>query len=142
MPNTARLTLETVDGEGLRFSAQTGSGHQAVLDSGHGMVAPSPVDMLLVSLAGCMAMDVISIMRKKRQRVSGYEIEIQGERRAEHPRAFTRIELKHRFTGSELSREAAERAIELSDTKYCSVRACLDPAIVVTNRVELVTSAT
>ncbi len=142
MPNTARLTLETVEGEGLRFRASTGSGQQAITDSGPGKVAPSPTELLLVSLAGCMAMDVIAIMRKKRQQVSGYDIEVQGQRRADHPRAFTRIELVHRFTGSDLSREAAERSIELSVTKYCSVRASLDPAIVVTNRVELVPIAT
>ncbi len=137
MPNTARLILETVAGEGLRFRASTGSGQQTLVDSGRPMIAPSPTELLLVSLAGCMAMDVIAIMRKKRQQVSGYEIDIQGERRADPPRSFTRIDIVHRLFGTDLSREAAERSIELSMTKYCSVGASLDPAIEVTNRVEL-----
>jgi putative redox protein len=138
MSNTAKLTLVTVDGERLRFDATAGSGQATVVDSGPGMVAPSPVEMLLVSLAGCTAMDVISILRKKRQRVARYDVEIRGERRPEHPKAFTHIEIVHRLHGHELSDEAIAHAIDLSHTKYCSVQASLDPAIVVVNRHEIV----
>src|SRR5438128_357669 len=137
MPNTAKLTLVSVDGEGLQFAASTGSGQSTVIDSGSGMVAPSPIELLLVALATCHGMDVISILRKKRQRVTGYTIDIRGERRAEHPKAFTSIEIMHRFSGHDLSAEAIVRAIELSHDKYCSVQASLDPAIQVTNRFEI-----
>ena len=138
MSNSARLTLMKVEGDGLRFEATVGSGHHATVDSGAGSVASSPIELLLVSLASCMAMDVISIMRKKRQPVTGYEIDVRGERRAEPPRSFSSIEMVHRFHGVGVTLDAARRSIELSDTKYCSVRASLDPAIVITNHVELV----
>jgi putative redox protein len=105
------------------------------------MVAPSPVEMLLVALGGCHAMDVIAILRKRRQRVTGYEVEVAGERRDAHPRAFTRIEILHRLRGRDLSPRAIEDAIHLSHTKYCSVQASLDPGIVVTNRYEVVAEA-
>ena len=137
MANTAKLTLETVEGDGLRFGAVTGSGQATALDSGPRKKSPTPVEALLVALAGCHAMDVISILRKKRQRVTAYEVEVSGERRAEHPRAFTRIEIVHRLTGRDLSAEAIRQAIELSHTKYCSVKASLDPAIDVRNRFEI-----
>ena len=99
MANTAMLTLETVEDQGLRFRASTGSGRHTTVDSGPGMVAPSPVEMLLVSLGGCEGMDVISILRKKRQRVTGYQIALSGERRPEHPRKYVRIQVVHRLRG-------------------------------------------
>ena len=138
MSSTAVLTLETVEGEGLRFRAQAGSKTQMVVDSGPGMVAPSPVETLLVALGGCEAMDVISILRKKRQIVTGYEIELSGERRADHPRAFTRIEVVHRLRGQGLSRAAIEDAIRLSQTKYCSVHASLSREIEIVSRYEII----
>ena len=138
MPTAVTLRLETVEGEGLRFGADSGSGQHTVVDSGPGMVAPNPIEMLLVALGGCEAMDVISILRKKRQRVTGYEVRVSGERRTEHPKGYTRMEILHRVTGHDVSPEAVERAIELSHTKYCSVQATLDPAIPVINRFEIV----
>jgi putative redox protein len=138
MANSATLILETVQGEGLRFGATSGSGHPATTDSGAGMIAPSPIEMLLVSLAGCTSMDVISILRKKRQQVTAYRVLIRGERREEHPKSFTKIELVHHFTGHDLSHEAIAHAIHLSHTRYCSVQASLNPAIEVTHRFEVV----
>src|SRR5262249_14802801 len=129
MSNSAKLTLVTVAGEGLQFEASTPRGLKTVVDSGPQMVAPSPVEMLLVALAGCQAMDVISILRKKQQRVTAYEVDIEGERREQHPRRFIRIGLVHRLTGHDLSAEAIAHAIELSQTKYCSVTASLDPSL-------------
>ena len=138
MANAVTLTLESVDGDGLRFHADTGGGFSVTIDSGPGRVAPSPVQMLLVSLAGCVAMDVISIVRKQRQRVTGYEVTIEGERRTEHPRSFTRIDVLHRVTGHALDRDGIAHAIELSRTKYCTVSATLDPAIPVNHRIEII----
>lgn len=138
MANTAHLTLETIEGQGLRFHVRAGSGAESKTDSGPGMLAPSPVELLLVALGGCGAMDVISILRKKRQKVFGYEVTVQGERRDEHPRAFTRIEILHRVRGKDLSRIAIEEAIRLSDTKYCSIHASLDPKIELVSRYEII----
>jgi putative redox protein len=137
MSNTATLTLETVE-SGLRFRARAGSGTGMVVDSGPGMQAPSPIEALLVALGGCEGMDVIGILRKKRQEVHAYEVVIRGDRREEHPRAFTRIELVHRLTGRNLSRAAVEEAIQLSATKYCSVHASLAHEIEIVNRCEIV----
>jgi putative redox protein len=138
MSNTASLALETVEGEGLRFKVKAGSGTEMTLDSGPGMVAPSPVEALLAALGGCGAMDVISILRKKRQVVVGYEVSVSGERRKEYPRAFTLIEIVHRVRGRNLNPAAIEEAIRLSDTKYCSVHASLSKDIEIRSRYEIV----
>jgi putative redox protein len=117
-----------------------GDGKNATLDSGAGSVAPDPVETLLAALGGCHAMDIISILRKKRQDVTAYRVDVTGERRTEHPRSFTRIEMVHRLKGHDLSPGAIAEAIRLSETKYCSVRFSLDPAIAVVNRFEIETA--
>ncbi len=137
MSNVAHLTLQTVE-KGLRFRWQAAAGTEGVFDSGPGRVAPSPVEALLGALGGCEGMDVIDILRKKRQRVTGYEVFVTGERRTEHPRRFTKIEIVHRVTGHDLNGKAIEAAIELSSTKYCSVHASLLPEIEITSRYEIV----
>lgn len=140
MKNSARLSLETVD-EGLRFGVDV-DGHPQVLDSGAGAVAASPMQSLLASLGGCTAMDVISILRKMRQKVTAYEVVLDGERAEEHPRVFTSIEIVHRFTGIDLNPAMIERAIELSETRYCSVHAMLAPSVKMTSRYEIVPAET
>jgi len=126
----ARLTLE----DGLRFRGEDDKGRSILLDSGEGAIAPSPVVALLLALGGCSGMDVIGILRKKRQRVTSYAIELVGQRREEHPRSITAIEVVHRLTGEGLDPQAIAEAIELSDTKYCSVHATLVPGVTVTSR--------
>jgi putative redox protein len=119
---TATLALE---GEGLRFAGQAGSGHTIVLDDADGDAGMRPAEMLPVALAGCTAMDVVSILRKKRQSVTHYEVLATGRQRDEHPHAFTRIDVLHVVAGDALDIEAVRRSIELSATKYCSVGATL-----------------
>ena len=130
------LTLETVDGDGLRFAAKIGD-RTLVLDSSQGATAANPVQALLASIAACCAVDVIEILRKKRQRVTAYEVRMSGERATEHPRRFVSIECVHRLTGHELDRGAAEHALELSLEKYCSVSASLRRDLTVTHRIEI-----
>ncbi len=146
MPNQVTLTLETVEGEGLRFGVLAGrdphNRKTSVIDTGPGRVAPSPVEMLLVALAGCTAMDVIALLRKKRQHVTAYDVHVTGDRREEHPRRFTRIDVLHRLAGESLSPQAVEHSLELSHSKYCSVSASIDPAIDVRHRYEIITSRT
>ena len=137
MSNVAHLTLQTVE-KGLRLRWQAAGGTEGVLDTGPGRVAPSPVEALLGALGGCEGMDVIDILRKKRQKVTAYEVFVTGERREEHPRRFTKIEVLHRVTGHELSGTAIEGAIRLSTTKYCSVHASMHPEIEITSRYEIV----
>ena len=132
----SRLTLQSID-KGLRFSVRTDPNFMSVLDSGEGRVAASPVETLLHALAGCVAMDVISLLRKKRQVVTAYEVTVSGERRKEHPRAFTRIDVVHLVTGKNVSRIAVEDSVRLSVERYCSVSHSLDPKIEVIHRVEI-----
>ena len=113
---TARLV-----GDGLRLVASTGSGHSLVLDSADGGAGPRPAELLLVAQAGCTAMDVVSILRKKRQPFTRYEVRVAGEQREEPPpHVFERIRILHVVEGS-VDPEAVRRAIELSAAKYCTV---------------------
>ncbi len=121
------------------FVAVTPSGHAQTLDvSGERSVAASPTELLLLAVGSCTGADVVSILKKKREQVTDYRIEIHGERREEHPRSFRRIEMRHILRGSGLTEAAVARAIELSATKYCSVAATLRPTaeIVSTYQIE------
>jgi putative redox protein len=115
--------------EGMAFRATTGTGHQIVMDAapdvGGGDTGPRPMEMLLVGLGGCTGIDVISILRKMRQDVSGYQIRLHGERATDHPKVFTSITVEHVVRGRGLSPDAVKRAVELSATRYCSAAAML-----------------
>ncbi len=100
--------------------------------------APTPVEMLLVSAAACTAVDVVSILEKKRQSVTDYKVEITGTRRDEHPRSFTKMHIHHIVYGHDVSEQAVIRAIELSDTKYCSVAATVRPTVEITTSFEII----
>jgi putative redox protein len=105
------------------------SGHAQVIDTkGDRHAAPTPVEMLLVAVAACTAADVISILLKKRQDVTKYIVEISGDRKEDHPRAFTKFNVNHIVYGRDVSEKAVADAVELSDTKYCSVAATVRPA--------------
>ena len=98
---------------------------------------PQPLRFLLIAIAGCTAMDVISILRKKRQRVSGLEVEAQATRADEHPRVYEAIELIYRVRGNEIDPKAVERAIELSETRYCPAIAMVGKAALISSRYEI-----
>jgi putative redox protein len=123
---TATVTLE---GDGLRFTGSVGSGHQIILDDGNGDTGARPAELLPLALAGCTAMDVISILRKKRQNVRAYSVESEGVQMDGHPHAFTRLDVTHVVTGVGVDPAAVARAIELSATKYCSVGSTLATGI-------------
>ncbi len=96
------------------------------------------MEMLLVSVAACTAADIVSILEKKRQKVRAYKVEITGERREEHPRAFTKFHIHHIVCGRDVSEQALAQAIELSDTKYCSVAATVRPSTEIRTSFEIV----
>ena len=124
---------------GEQFIGESPSGHAVITQfGGERVTAASPMELLLVSLGGCTGADVVGILEKKRQRVTGYEIEVRGERRAEHPRIYTRIEVVHRVRGYSVDPKAVAHAIELSETKYCSVSAMLKAAAEITSRYEII----
>jgi putative redox protein len=114
----------------MSFRARAGtSGKELVMDAAPDVGGAGdgfrPMELLLVGLAGCTGMDVVSILRKMRQDVTGYEVSVSGERRDEHPRKFTRITVEHIFHGRGLKTESVERAVRLSAEKYCSASASL-----------------
>jgi len=120
------------------FVAVTPSGHAQTLDTRHERsVAATPMELLLLALGSCTAVDVISILHKKRERVTDYRVEVRGERRAEHPRKYTRFEVRHIVRGHGVSEKAVAQAIELSETKYCSVAATLSPGAEIVSSFEI-----
>jgi putative redox protein len=114
--------------QGEQFVASGSGGHSVVLDAPGGRATWQgfkPSELLLAALGGCTAVDVIEILRKKRQQVSGLQVSVRGEQREEHPRAFERITVHYTVRGHDVSPAAVERAINLSEEKYCSVAATL-----------------
>jgi putative redox protein len=120
-----KRAVVTLEGGELRFVGRTGSGHSVVLDSSAGDTGVRPAELVPLALAGCTAMDVISILRKKRQDVAAYSVETVGVQGDEHPNAFSSVEVTHVVEGNDLDEIAVRRAIELSATRYCSVGATL-----------------
>lgn len=115
---------------GQAFESTSPSGGMLRMD-GRSQSAQSPPETLLSALAGCTAIDIVEILAKRRTPVSNFEIETVGHRVDTTPRKFRHIRLTYRIDGEGIEREHAERAIDLSVTKYCTVRDSLDPAIVI-----------
>lgn len=129
MAEEVNVTLRLA--EGMHFVGETTAGLKVDLDSpsqGAG-AGPSPMALMLMSLAGCSGMDVIAIMRKKRQNVQSLEVFAHGTRGEDYPKPYTAIKLEYRFTGSDIDPRACERAIELSRDSYCPVWAMLRPSV-------------
>jgi len=115
------------------------SGHAQVMETNHERnSAATPLELLLIALGGCTAVDVVSILRKKREQLTDYRVEVRGERRAEHPRSYTRLLVRHILRGHKLSEKAVAQAIELSENKYCSVAATLRPAAEIITSFEII----
>ena len=124
-----RTVTATLDGDGLRLVARTGSDHTVVMDNAEGDSGPLPAELLVVAQAGCTAMDVISVLRKKRQAFTRYEVRVVAEQRDEPPpHVFERMRIVHIVEGT-VDVEALRRAIELSATKYCTVTGNLSSGV-------------
>ncbi len=123
--------------DGMEFVGTSSSGHKVTMDTspagGEQDKGPRPIELLLIALGGCTGMDVIGVLRKMRQNVTGYEIIVRGERATEHPMVYTEITVEHVVKGKDVSPDAVKRAVELSETKYCSVGAMLGKAAKVTH---------
>ena len=124
------LTAKVTYVKGMQFVGDTESGHALVMDAdpsdGGQNTGPRPMELLLAGAGGCSGMDVISILKKKRQDVTGLEINVKGEKAEDYPKKFTEITLEFVVRGRNISEEAVKRAVELSMTKYCSVKATLE----------------
>ena len=128
-------TVRWIGGE--EFLAQMPSGHAVIFDTDrkHNS-APGPMEMLLGALGACSSVDVIEILRKKRQKLESLEIEISGERASEPPSVWMKIEMIYKLTGT-LDEKAVRDAIELSQNKYCSVAATLRKTAEITYRFQI-----
>jgi putative redox protein len=115
------------------------SGHALLMDAdGERRAAVTPLEMLLIAVAGCTAYDVVSILKKKRQDVTDYRVEITGERKQDRPQAFIKFNIKHVVHGRGISEKAVADAIELSDKIYCSVAATVRPTAEITTSYEII----
>ncbi len=127
--------------KGLQFEGVSGSGHRVTLDAsiqnGGFDEGASPMELVLIALAGCTAMDVMDILRKKRQPLDALDVQVEAVRADDFPRVYTEVEVVYRLRGKELSREAVEHAIELSETKYCSVGAMIGKTAKMKTRYEI-----
>lgn len=130
--------------KGLQFVGESETGHAIVMDGnkefGGEDTGPRPMELLLIGLGGCTGMDVVSILKKKKQELEGLEIIIEGKKAEEHPKRFTDVIIEFRLKGKNLSEEAVKRAVELSMEKYCSVKATLEGETKVSFRFNIITN--
>ncbi len=124
----------------MSFDGTTDSGFHVPLDSVHDAEHKNagPLELVLLGMAGCTAMDVISILQKKRQTVTDFEVRAHAERAAEHPKVFTFVTVEYIITGHNLELAAAERAVELSTTKYCPAINMLNKAADIQTKITLI----
>ncbi|MGD9045489.1 MAG: OsmC family protein [Desulfobacterales bacterium] len=121
--------------DGMQFIARAGDSPAVVIDNPESNGGSSPMQLVLIGVAGCMAMDVISILQKKRTTVTDFKVHISGERAEDHPRRYTHIQIELVLRGKDLKPKAAEQAIQLSETKYCSAIASLNARVETTYRI-------
>jgi putative redox protein len=135
--NTYKATVRYAGDQ--MFIGTPPSGHAQIIDTkGDRLSAITPLEMLLVAVAGCTAADVASVLEKKRQDVRSYNVEVIGTRAEDYPRKFTKFHVHHIVHGCGISEKAVADAIHLSDTKYCSVAATVRPTAEITTSYEIV----
>ena len=126
----------------MQFSGKATSGHTLIMDadaeSGGHNAGSRPMELLLVAFGGCSGMDVISLLRKKRQQVTGLEINVKGEKTEDYPKIYKEVHIEYVVKGKDIQKEAVERSIELSLDKYCSVGATLSKAGKITSSYKIV----
>lgn len=129
--------------EGMAFEGWAGGSEftlpmDSTQDSGGNDEGFRPIELLLVGLAGCTGMDVISILKKKKQDVTGFDVRAHADRSADHPKVFTHIMVEFIVTGHGVEREAVERAVELSATKYCPAHAMLGQVVPIETKITII----
>jgi putative redox protein len=132
-----------VAASGMGFVAETGSGHMIVMDGapegGGRNLAPRPMETVLAGTAGCTAYDVVLILRRGRQAVTGCQVKVTSTRAETDPKVFTKINMHFTVTGSDISAAAVERAIHMSHDKYCSASIMLGKTAEITTSFDIVT---
>jgi len=128
--------------EAMSFLGEAGSGHAVLMDgapeAGGRNLGPRPMEMLLLGLGGCTAFDVMLILKRGREKVTDCVVEIEAERAESDPKIFTGIRLVYKITGRNLSRDKVERAVALSDEKYCSATAQLRALAKISHEIEII----
>ncbi|TWT13516.1 OsmC family protein [Reyranella sp. CPCC 100927] len=123
------------------FVGESGSGHTVTMDGapdvGGRNLGARPMEMVLIGMGGCTAIDVVSMLKKQRQDVRDVAIELVAERADDHPKVFTQVKVVYRVRGKGLNRALVERAVSLSDEKYCSATAMVRQSATVTHEVIL-----
>jgi len=126
---------------GITMVGKSDSGHWIPMDGpehlGGADAGARPMELFIIGLGGCTGMDVLSILEKKRVKLDDFEIELDAERAPEHPKVFTKISMKYIFYGNDIPVSAVERAIELSETKYCSASEILRQSAELTTHYEI-----
>lgn len=127
--------------ERMTFDAKTTTGHTIVMDAskegGGDDRGPKPIELLLTALAGCTGMDVLAILRNKKEPLEGLEVLVEGQRAETHPMVYTEIDVLYRIYG-DVNKDAIERAIQLSVDKYCGVGATLQEVAKMNHRYEII----
>jgi putative redox protein len=128
--------------DGMKFVGESDSGFSLTLDAdpsvGGNDEGFRPLELMLMSLIGCTSMDVISILRKKRQDVTGFEVSAHAEKAPDFPKVFTAITIVYKITGNEIDSAAVERSIELSKTKYCPAQTMLGQVVPIELEYEII----
>jgi len=121
---TAKVRLTEPLESSCQFAATTGTGHHMLLDDTIGGTGPKPIELVAVALAGCTAFDVITMLRQKyHQKITAYEVRVEADQAEQPPQVFTKVRIRHIVTGYDIDPDAVEKAIVLSEEKYCSVGA-------------------
>jgi putative redox protein len=128
--------------QGITFVGKTDTNHWITMDGPENFYGSNagirPKELILISLAGCTGSDVVAILQKKKVNFTGFEINIEAEQQEEHPQVYTKIHLEYVFYGKNIQEKDVERAIELSQTKYCSVTAMLQKAVTIEHSYRIV----
>jgi putative redox protein len=121
--------------ERMQFVGQAGDSPSVFIDTHEGKTGPTPMEMVLIGVAGCTAIDVIWIMNKRRAKVTGFRVYVTGERADDHPKRYTRILIEYLLEGKGITQRDVERAIKLSTTKYCSATASMNAQVETSYRI-------
>jgi putative redox protein len=121
--------------DGLQFVARAGEGPAVILDSSDGASGAGPMQLVLMGVAGCTAIDIVMILKKKRVGMSRFEIDIAGEQAETYPKRYTKMTITYTLFGKGIKPKAVEQAIELSETKYCSAMASMNAEVVHSYRI-------
>ena len=131
--------------KGISFAGKTDSNHWVMMDGpeefGGSNAGIRPKELLLLGLGGCTGSDVVSILTKKRIKLDGFEININADTADEHPQVFTKMNIEYVFYGDDISEKDVERAIDLSQTKYCSVTKMLEKSAEITHAYKIIKSS-